>query len=745
MRKYINAFLGLLLALPVFAQHMTVKRHNYTKFSTDIKKITPVLEKRSTAEDKQHPEYGILPFNAYCSHCAELIDKRTVDSRYFVDVDTQAKFFIEKSYFPLHYKQTADDVWRTIDYRLKPGSQPGIYEATNQPVPTQCDLNRKSTSFLLGKQAFEFNHNLTLYFFDEEKAYIKPEQGDYTNYTIGDEGMYVKNIWQGIDMEQTFRAGEIETNYVINAPLHLPIEGGYMVIEDHFTLPDGWTVKEAANGNKPANGYFSGDYKIGDGKGTEIVYHRPAYFDAKAIGMMGLYNLIKSGNDYTLQMMVPVKWLNMPGNTYPLNIDPIVAPDSSIAETIIGNYESSGNPPFQYAFTDMHLGSCNDTMGVPTPPGTTVGEAYVALEYQLTYNPTCGSPAELAPYCTFSQVRQQIINNNCQTSGGFLGCNPAFPPYTGTCTSDSELVAGAHPLRINNFAPNFLSCLTPQCVPDTLYFTLENQDSTCGDACGYLCARGHLWAMTIVGYYLVAEMSATGYPDSQTVINVCEGDTIDFNVEANYGVLPYNYLWTKDGGITYDTTTISQYQLTVTNPSGYLFSCVVKDACGYISIAGTDTIHVISLPITVSGDTLVAPHSDNSYQWYLNGNLLTGDTLQTLIETQLGSYWVAYTDTSNGCGMSTAVVDLTDITALSASGIHVFPNPTSGAWQLTVRNELIGGNVQIYDALGQIVYHSTIHNATTEILPGLANGVYQLRVLNKANQPVYEQSVEKVN
>ncbi len=347
MKKIILPFLALLLQFSAFSQGMSVKRHNYTTFSKDVKQVSPVLEKKSTAEDKQHPEYGITPFNAYCSRCTELIDKRTVDSRYFLDPDTEAKFFIQKSYFPLHYKKSANDIWRTIDFRLKPANnQTGVFEADDQPYPTKCDLNRKSTTLKAGNFEFEFNHDLTLYFFDEDKAYLKPEKGDYTNYTIGDEGLYVKNLWNGIDMEQTFRAGEIETNYVINHPLHLPITGGYMVIEDHFTLPDGWAVTEASNGTKTESGYFSGDYKIGNGKGIEFVYHRPAYFDAMAIGMMGSYNLKKNGNDYTLQMMVPVKWLNLPGNTYPIYVDPWVTPDSAQTNTILGNYQSTGSPLF---------------------------------------------------------------------------------------------------------------------------------------------------------------------------------------------------------------------------------------------------------------------------------------------------------------------------------------------------------------------------------------------------------------
>ena len=67
--------------------------------------------------------------------------------------------------------------------------------------------------------------------------------------------------------------------------------------------------------------------------------------------------------------------------------------------------------------------------------------------------------------------------------------------------------------------------------------------------------------MTIVGYTLFGNMSAVGYPANQTNITVCAGQTINFTAFGKYGVPPYHYLWTKDGGNTYDTTYTGAYSL----------------------------------------------------------------------------------------------------------------------------------------------------------------------------------------
>ncbi|MES2619952.1 MAG: hypothetical protein V4615_03800, partial [Bacteroidota bacterium] len=242
MKKGLLFALTLLQTLSITAQQMQVKKANFTSFRTDKKQVTEVLTQNSSTAAKQHPEYGTLPFNSQCSECVELIDGRTIDERQYVDPQRAGHTYSQRSYFPLHYKKHENDIWRTIDFRLRPDvTQTGVFSATNQPVPTKCDLNRKSTTLNESGFEFEFNRNLTLYFFDDSTVYTQSEIGNYTDYTIGEEGLRVKNMWSGIDMEQQFRAGEVKTSYVINAPLRLPMSKGYMVIEDHFTLPAGFT------------------------------------------------------------------------------------------------------------------------------------------------------------------------------------------------------------------------------------------------------------------------------------------------------------------------------------------------------------------------------------------------------------------------------------------------------------------------------------------------------------------------
>src|SRR5690349_13759894 len=60
-----------------------------------------LLEKYDTESAKKHPEHGILPFNAPCSDCIELLDKRTPNKREFIgqpDGQGGRSVFVQHSY-----------------------------------------------------------------------------------------------------------------------------------------------------------------------------------------------------------------------------------------------------------------------------------------------------------------------------------------------------------------------------------------------------------------------------------------------------------------------------------------------------------------------------------------------------------------------------------------------------------------------------------------------------------------------
>lgn len=581
MLKPLSALLALIvLHTCVHAQSMRVKQYNYTTFATDRKIVPETLDQYSSATAKQHPEYGITPAHTQCINCVELIDSRTLNSRVYMDPQQPGHTYSQRSYFPLHYKKHADDVWHSIDERLRPANTPGVFIADRQPLVTKSDINRKSTSIASQGIEFEFNKNVSMYFVDGNNAQSATMPSDYSNYTAGDEGVFIKDVWNGIDMEQTFTLGEIKSTYIINEPLDIPITSGYMVIEDHISLPTGFTLAES-QGTRTADGHYQGKYEVRNLNNQVLfTYNAPSYYDAKVWGIQGSYELIQNNNSYILRMLVPLSWINNPDNVYPLHIDPTVW-----GSEIQGSYISTGNQNANFAFTTMALGSCNYIMdSVKVDGKSRITNSYVELEYRLTYDPMCGTPALPAPFCTFSQVSMEVVSDDCNTSTGLLACNPAAPPFTGTCTTDSNTVNNANPILINAFQPNFLACMAPQCPDYYLDFTLKNRDSTCGDVCGYLCANGTMWQMTIEACRIEGTVA-------QNKTQICPGENVTYTATPSCGVPPYTYAWLNTITNTYDTTTTPVYNFTSQAPNSFFeVTCIITDACGVSTPPITTTL-----------------------------------------------------------------------------------------------------------------------------------------------------------
>jgi gliding motility-associated-like protein len=615
---------------------MHVKQPNFTSFNTDKKIESAILEKQSPAEAKQHPEYGITPYNAQCNECLELIDQRTINSRQFIDPKRKNYTLSQTSYFPLHYKKSESDIWRTIDQRLRPTADEKVFVASDQPVPTKLDLNRKSTSLTVKGFEFEFGRNLSMFFYDDNFVYTRTETGDYSNYTVGEEGLHVKNMWPGIDMLQQYSVGQIKSNYVINAPLQLPIAHGWMVIEDHFSLPEGYTFNESPKGERLNDGkYYRGDYTLKNAEGqTLITYEKPVYVDAKAFGMHGMYKLIRNNNDYTLQMLVPVEWLNNADNTYPLVVDPVV-----FGATKQGDFTQSGNPSANFAFTSMALGSCDYHQIVHVPGKSTLTDAYVDVEYTLTYDNTCGTPPLPPPFCTFSMVTMEVQNDVCNTTTGQLSCNPAQPPFTGTCTTDSNLVPGASPIHVNSFVPNYLACIPPQCPDFDIPFTLKNRDQQCGDVCGYLCARGNVWRTLVVA--CTVDGFITGTP-----AQVCAGQPVTFTAHPNCGVPPYHFIWSSDGFNTSDTV----YGTTtfVAHPQAdIIMQCMILDACDNLVISNDVNVSVTAAPAADAGPDASLCADGGTIQLGGSPTTSAGATVQWSGETSTYTSWINSTTSPN--------------------------------------------------------------------------------------------------
>lgn len=579
MFKYFFLFFALVSYGWSAQAQMKVRSYNLNSFPKAKTYSTATVAPLSSVAAQQHPEFGQVPFATQCSQCAEHIDKRTANTRFFTDEKNTQTTYAQQSYFPLHYQPKGSKLWHTIDPRLQ-NKGLGRYAAPHQPVATALDLNTHTTTLHLDEVNFAFNGQLSLWFFEEGKVQTAAQTGNYNTYTVGEEGLRVNHLWPGITMEQVFGIGEVKTSYVIDQPLNLPIAKGWMVIEDKFWLPNGFTFSEADQWAKSADGFYQGDYVLKNTAGEELMrYEKPIYVDAKAMGVYGKYKLAHSNGEYTLQLFVPIDWLTKPDHTYPITIDPLL-----VGTNKYGNFSQTGLPSYNMGFTSLALGSCDYFMNVTVPGQSTLTNALVDVEYTLTYDANCGVPALPPPFCTFSQVTMEVRNDTCNTTTGLLSCNPALPPFTGTCTTDPNLVPGASALLINSFVPNYLSCIDPQCPDYVIPFTLKNRDSVCLDQCGYLCARGNFWRMTIQGCTVDGSIA-------QNKNQICAGEPVTLTANPNCGVPPYHFIWSY--GNTIDTV-YGTNKLTIYPQQDVIVSCIIRDTC--LNFAFTNDLDIFVTP-----------------------------------------------------------------------------------------------------------------------------------------------------
>jgi hypothetical protein len=206
---------------------------------------------------------------------------------------------------------------------------------------------------------------------------------------------------------------------------------------------------------------------------------------------------------------------------------------------------------------------------------------------------------------------------------------------------------------------------------------------------------------------------------------VCVGGSTSFSATTTGGS-PLTYQWavSTDGGTVYNNITgATAATLTLSNVtqsmSGYKYRVTATASpCGAVTSTTVGTLTVNPLPVVtisspmvklVPGRTTIItansnpPAAANGYSWTLNNSPIpgTGNT-QTVNIDKLGTYRARVTDV-NGC------VNNSNQLSISAEGsdrLWIYPNPTSGAFQVRLfysgeRSEK--RVVTLYNSIGQVV------------------------------------------
>lgn len=213
---------------------------------------------------------------------------------------------------------------------------------------------------------------------------------------------------------------------------------------------------------------------------------------------------------------------------------------------------------------------------------------------------------------------------------------------------------------------------------------------------------------------------------------VCSGSTVNLNASgAN------TYSWST--GATSNPVIVSPTIATTYSVTGTdLNNCKTTE---------TININVNALPgltLTSSSNTTCVSGASISLSGSPSGGTYSGVSVSGasfIPPAAAGVYTVtyAYTDAITGCSNSVnkliQVFVCTGIdvaSASSATGIIIYPNPSSGA--VTVKAKA-GLQIQVYNVIGELILIRDIKNDTTELnLSDHPDGIYFIRILENRNQ-----------
>jgi hypothetical protein len=244
-RVLLSVLLLVLTSLSASAQYMMeAKQPDFYSFSKPAEqKVTSEAINLVAPEYRNHPEYAKNPYNAPCSTCTELIDRRKIDERYFVENGTNGQtFYLQKSYGPLHVTDNTGNLV-SLDARLT-STAPGIFTAENQQFPVKVDAVNHFASIKTPGHEFKFNTALELLHKDAEGTLTSLGEANWASYSAGDDGIKVFDVWPGIDMTIQAMQGQVKTNFIVKA--RLPFTGGSLIVKDKLdyaaNLNVNWTL-----------------------------------------------------------------------------------------------------------------------------------------------------------------------------------------------------------------------------------------------------------------------------------------------------------------------------------------------------------------------------------------------------------------------------------------------------------------------------------------------------------------------
>lgn len=225
---------------------------------------------------------------------------------------------------------------------------------------------------------------------------------------------------------------------------------------------------------------------------------------------------------------------------------------------------------------------------------------------------------------------------------------------------------------------------------------------------------------------------------------ICLGDSISIFASATGGTGAYNYNW------NHSLPNISTHLVSPSFATNYIVVITDSNACSISDSVFVDVYPLPSTPVITQNGNILSTGVATTYQWYLNGSLITGATGQSYTATVSGLYTVEVTN-SNGCSAISSPLNVILTNILEATNkieANIFPNPNNGVFILEINvAEAQDIEIRIINVIGQEVFFEKLTqvkgNYKKEINRiGSSSGIYFLQ-LKTDNQLIIKKIVRK--
>jgi hypothetical protein len=443
--------------------------------------------------------------------------------------------------------------------------------------------------------------------------------------------------------------------------------------------------------------------------------------------------------DRSTNMPSSWNWQGLGANVYTPVVDGCysVFPIDSVPITLIVSNDFGSDTAVQYIYTrtpapfnitpSAYTICEGDTVMMSAPPGNGTytwanGPAGVPNP-GLTLLNTVGDTAYAIPVMSSNNYYATFTNEYGCTRTSMVTITRQFSPFLNitvpTCVTPDDTVQLVTDDVIGfsyNWLPGYGLSSTSGGVVDA------SPDSTTS----YTVTVTYGVCSTSQGFTLnVPAIFAT--PPNPTL---CLGDSVTIELNGSD-----SYLWNPSSGsiqVLPGNETAVAFPTTSTT---YTVTGTVTGGCTSTSQIQVDVYPYPATPIIqVNGDTLVCSPGF-SYQWFLNGVAMAGETSQTLILTSNGTYQVQVTN-EYGCSVLSGTTLINDLSIESADELPpavIFPNPSQGTFYIesTDPNDPVT-SVEIYTAHGQCIKTVAFKtNGIQTIQLQASSGLYYVKLMTE--------------